>query len=236
VKGDQAIESRRNTFAVVTALALLLGGGVLYRALAAGYADLTAELPLPAGTLSGLPMAIASWTGRDVPVNERVIEATDTDDHVHRVYTLPGGGSVVLWIAYGVRARDLLPHRPEVCYPAGGWVLGDYQLADLTPRAGGTIPIRLMTFQRTGLRSDVARVLSYYLVDGEYSADASLLRSRAWRIGSRIRYVVQVQISCSNARSDAEADTLLKAFAEVSTPVLRECLEDAYTRQAGGGG
>ena len=70
------------------------------------------------------PLQIGPWNGSDTALDERLVKATDTDDHVSRSYVRSDGrGDVSLFIAYGVRFRDLMPHRPEVCYTGAGWTL-----------------------------------------------------------------------------------------------------------------
>ena len=106
--------------AIVAIVALLvIGGG--FRVLAARLNSTAGYEALEPGTLAGLPIQIGDWIGRDIPMGERIREATDTDDLLSRQYVRPSSGEVVhLYVAYGARARDLAPHRPEVCYRAAG--------------------------------------------------------------------------------------------------------------------
>ena len=121
---DNTSNSNVSTGAVI-ALVLLLVSGAGYRSLAAWYDQSSDSVAIPAGTLNGLlPLTLGEWTGRDEEVDEYVLQKTGTDDHVNRVYERKQGrDSVSLWIAYGVRLRDLMPHRPEVCYAGAGWAL-----------------------------------------------------------------------------------------------------------------
>src|ERR1051325_10495344 len=87
--------------------------------------------PMPPGTLARLPMNIGTWIGQDAPLSEDIIKATDTDDHVSRTYRRSSDNAAVgCWIGYGTRARDLMPHRPEVCYVGQGWTQQDTRTED----------------------------------------------------------------------------------------------------------
>ncbi len=166
-----------------------------------GFRALSAELSRPAHAvllgnedLARLPMQLGDWQGRAMALDEALIQATDTDAHISRVYT-NGTQSVVLFVAYGVRARDLMPHRPEVCYPGAGWTYRTGQSEQLALPDGTTLPCTIYRFDRGGLGQQSTAVLNYYIVDGQVSPDESLLRSRAWRGSGGIRYMTQVQIS-----------------------------------------
>lgn len=222
-----AIENRRSvTIAVVAAVVLMGASGVGYRVFARYLARPTDSTPLPPGTLARLPRHIGQWVGKDVPLEEALIAATDTDAIVNRVYSRTAGGEVVaLFIGYGVQARDLMPHRPEVCYPGAGWTLNDNDLVQLALRDGTTLDCRIYRFSRGALSSQDMTVLNYYIVDGQYCPDVSLLRSRAWRGSKGIRYMAQVQIACSDSplRGASGAVESVRSFAAEAAQAIR-CL------------
>ena len=219
----------RITAAVVTVVVLVVSG-VAYRVLAGRLARATHSVPLPPGTLARLPMRLGDWIGQDVRISEAVAEATDSDDLLHRSYVRRGEGqSVSLFVAYGVRARDLVPHRPEVCYPSSGWTLRDSSPAELPLPDGSTLACRIYEFAGGSLSANLVKVLNYYIVDGRYAADVSLLRSKAWRGSGGVNYVVQVQVSCDAGPpwSSQTALALTQAFAVESVPAIRALLLDA---------
>lgn len=67
------------------------------------------------------------------------------DNLVTRVYSAPGRPVVMFLVAYN-NAQDgvLQVHRPEVCYPVGGFVLSETQKIDL-PLGGNAIPSNVFT-------------------------------------------------------------------------------------------
>ena len=69
-------------------------------------------------------------------------------------------------------------------------------------------------------------VLNYYIVDGQYSPDVSLLRSKAWRGQGGIRYVAQIQIVCSAGTEAAiqAAEQAVRAFGAASAEPILACM------------
>ncbi len=220
--------SQAASAAAAVGLAVLLVSGGVYRAAERRLANLPAATLIPAGTLLTIPKELNDWRGTEVPLEERIVTATGTDDHLNRMYR-KGGQRVFLWIAYGVRLRDLFPHRPEVCYIGAGWLLDDTRDVVLTAADGRSLPCRMQHFRRGGLQADERTVLSYFLVGGQYSADVELLRRAAWRSGTEGRYSVQVQVSCPGPFRE-QAASLVQNFAVVASPRIREVLESAVAR------
>jgi EpsI family protein len=222
--------SRPAWLAAGIGLGTLLISGVGYRALAA-HLERGPDAPAIApGTLSRLPLQIGDWEGVEAPIDESIVRAADVDDYVNRRYTLRSNKhNVGLWVAFGVRARDLVPHRPEVCYPGAGWTLRDAETVVLQPDAAAApLRARILSFQPGGMDQRPQVVLNYYIVDGETCEDVSLLRSKAWRGQASIGYMAQVQITCRTnpARpTDAPADAV-RRFAVESFAPLRAMLHE----------
>jgi EpsI family protein len=232
------VESRRRgrlAGAALSAVFILVACGIGYRVLADRYTSVTASVRLERGAMGALPIELGDWRGQDVPLDERIILATDTDDHLYRVYQRTGGNeSLALFVAFGIRGRDLMPHRPEVCYPAAGMAMRGatdcrVETADQTP-----LDARILEFTGGTFGSSRITLLNYYIVDGENCPDVSLLRSRAWRFKGPIDYVVQVQIICARDMPSEAAQRSLREFASVLDPALRTLLSDLVSRSTGG--
>jgi EpsI family protein len=222
-------DQRPILLAAAVAATLMLSSGGAYR-LAAAYLDRpTDSVPLARGTLAkAFPLQIGGWQGRERPVEEAVVEGADCDDYISRAYAR-GAESVQLWVAYGVRARDLMPHRPEVCYPGNGYTLEDSHSLELPIGNGQKLDCRTYQFSRGGFGAGQMIVLNYYIVDGQYSPDVSLLRSRAMRGSSAIRYMAQVQVVASGGEGAGlkAAAQAVRAFAIDSAAALRSVMPDA---------
>jgi EpsI family protein len=195
--------------AAVAAGCLMLVFGLAYRVVAAKLEGPVGTAPISPEALARFPMQLGDWVGEDVPMDEAVARATDTDARLNRRYVRKGGlEAVSFYIATGVKARDLMPHRPEVCYTGAGWTRMDRRSVELPLSDSTKLPCNIMQFSRGVLNTQRVVVLDYYLVDGQYCADVSLLRSKAWRGSGTVRYVAQIQITTSiTATFDAVAAT-----------------------------
>lgn len=213
----------------IAAAAMLVVCGVAYRAAADRLGRLGEGVSLPHGTLGQVPLEIGGWKGADVALDPSVIRATDTDDLINREYrSAESGRAVALYVAYGIRLRDLAPHRPEVCYPSAGWTLQETRKIEVQGADGVPIACQVHTFRRGGLEAARLIVLNYYIVDGTYCADVSLLRSMQWRGGtSGGSYAAQVQIACSGLLNPQSAEEAVKAFAALAAPVVHGHLTQA---------
>lgn len=217
-------DRRRAILGVVTAFLLLLAGGASYRVLALHVGRPTRQAKISRGYLNKhLPLEIGSWMGRDLPLEEAVVRATSADDLVSRTYVWRSGIKAVgVFIAYGVRARDLVPHSPEVCYPGNGWSQESTRQAQLVLPDGRELQYRIYHFGRGGLDVRRTAVLNYYIVDDEYSPDKSLVRSKARLGSSGVRYVAQVQISCpASVAGDTASEEAVINFAAESAVLIR---------------
>lgn len=68
------------------------------------------------------------------------------DGLVTRTYTAPGQPPVMLLVAYSNLQDGMLQvHRPEVCYPAGGYSLSETRSVDIADGAGGTLPANVFS-------------------------------------------------------------------------------------------
>ena len=213
------LNPRPLTVAAVVASFLMLVFGVTYHVLAARLAAPVDTEAISQAALDLFPMDIGDWTGVETPIEERIVQATDTDAHLSRRYSRAGGlEAVSFYLASGVRARDLMPHRPEVCYTGAGWTLVDKDSAKLSLSDGTILPCNVMQFSQGALNKQGVLVLDYYLVDGQYCADVSLLRSKAWRGSGTVDYVAQVQIvtPVSSVMRAASAEALVSDFAVAS--------------------
>ena len=216
--------------AVVVAGFLLLVSSAAYRVLAARLAAPVNTTSMSPATLERLPLQIADWTGREVPLDEAIVRATDTDAHISRRYSRYNTSQYIqLYVAYGVRARDLMTHRPEVCYTGAGWTLINQRSMELPLSNGMELPCSIFQFSRGTLNTNKTVVLDYYIVDGQYCRDVSLLRSKAWRGSGTVRYVAQVQI-VTFITADLTADSaarIVRAFAVESASSISKLFESA---------
>jgi EpsI family protein len=204
--------------------------GATHRALTARLANPSGISSMSPDALQILPMQIGDWTGRDEPLDEAIIEATDTDAHISRQYSRYNTSEqVLLYIAAGKRARDLMPHRPEVCYTGAGWTRVKSDFVELPLDDETTLPCSLFQFSKGTLNNKNVIILDYYVVDGQFCRDISLMRSKIWRGSGSISYVAQVQIvtDITTDRTAEKAVKIISAFAEESAWSIFHVLERA---------
>ena len=221
----RAANFRASAFAACVASILMLAHTVSYRALAMKLEAPVTSSPLDPNMTRAFPMQIGEWGGEELPIDEDIRKRTDAEGHINRRYVRRGGlETVSFYLACGVRARDLMPHRPEVCYVGNGWTRTGRHSLELPLGDNMTLPCNLIQFARGALSTEKSVVLHYYIVDGEYSPDVSLLRSRAWRGSGTVGYVAQVQIVSSVARTQRadDATRLVSDFATESAPSIRD--------------
>ena len=135
--------SRRN---VLTGLALVGAAGVAY-----------ARQPQPGPTQLGkdgldgvIPKNFANWkfettSGLVLPPPDATADRL-YDEVLTRVYTRSDGQMVMFLVAYSSVQDGLLQlHRPEVCYPVGGYQLSQTVIQPITLANGDRVPARAFT-------------------------------------------------------------------------------------------
>jgi EpsI family protein len=208
--------------AVTTTVLLLTLTGASYRAAAHWFARSSDSAPLPPGTLARLPLDLEDWRGSEVSLDDSIVRRTDTDDHVNRTYVHRNGLELVsLFIAYGVKLRDLAPHRPEVCYPEAGWTLENSRTVEIPLENGSSLSCQVHRFHRGGLEQKRITVLNYYVVDGQYCPDVSLLRSKVWKRTNNQEYAAQVQIVASDSIAPGNSEDSVRRFAVACAQPIR---------------
>lgn len=110
-----------------------------------------AVTPLKTGELEGLiPTRIGQWnfetkSGLVLPPDDPLSDSLYSDI-LTRVYVSEGRPPVMLLIAYSNTQNGMLQvHRPEVCYPAGGYSLSETKIKSLDIAPGMKIPARFFS-------------------------------------------------------------------------------------------
>jgi len=221
---------RSPIFAAVTATIIMFVFGASHRAFTNRLTNSTSVSSMSPDALEKLPLQIGDWTGQEKPLDEAIIEATDTDAHISRQYSRHNTSEhVFLYIAAGQRARDLMPHRPEVCYTGAGWTRVGSDAKKLLLEDGKELPCNVFQFSKGALNTKNVIILDYYIVDEQLCRDISLMRSKIWRGSGTIEYVAQVQI-VTDITTDRTADVAFKIvsnFARESAKSIFQVLESA---------
>jgi hypothetical protein len=184
----------------LSAVVLLISSGITYRILTAHLkliVDTPIKLPV---SLSGFPLRIGNWVGKDVPIPENIQRVAKNDDFLNRLYVNKSTNQWAnVYIAYTARPRTMLGHRPETCYVGGGWIHDSTEKADFISSFSKHVSCLIHRFHMPAPRNNEVVVLNYYILNGQITADESGFSGVGIRTpniaGSPARYVAQVQIS-----------------------------------------
>jgi len=224
---QKEINIKRVVSASVIVFFLMFLFGLSHRILASKLLYTGNLPPIDPNALAGFPLDINDWTGREEPLDDVIIEATGTDAHINRIYIRNNGlDNVTLYVAFGQRARDLMPHRPEVCYVGAGWARIEKESVELSLEDGMKLPCTIMQFSKGVMEQKKIMILDYYIVDGEFSSDVELLRSKIWKGSGAVNYTAQIQISVpiQTIQDSEQAKETISDFAVDSAPLLKELL------------
>jgi EpsI family protein len=230
------LQSRLVIIAALTASFMMFVFGIAHRTLTARLANPEGVSSMSPDALEKIPMQINQWTGEEKPLDAVIIEATDTDAHVsRRYYRSNGSEQILLYIAAGKRARDLMPHRPEVCYTGSGWTRVASSSMELLLDDGMSLPCNVFQFKKGVLNTNKIIILDYYIVDGQFCRDISLLRSKIWRGSGAVKYVAQVQIIAEIKVNNTEepAMKMISDFARESAVSIMQVLEGVTNSEKG---
>src|SRR5579863_8609312 len=104
--------------------------------------------------LAELPMTLGDWTGKDVTLEKRIVDAVGADQLVDRAYTYRDGTKLTASCAVWLSPTEWVPHRPPLCYAANGWK--SIQSQSLALPNHPEVKIAVDTFEQSGARIVVA--------------------------------------------------------------------------------
>lgn len=137
IRGRTSLDRRK----VLLGLGMAAVSGVAYARL-----PVPNRPPLEADAFEGLiPDKIGEWrfmteSGLVLPPSDALSDRL-YDNLVTRAYANPAGQTLMMLIAYNNRQDGILQiHRPEICYPAGGYTLTETRAVDVALGAGGVLP------------------------------------------------------------------------------------------------
>lgn len=227
-KQRKKLNNRSLITAAFTAAFMMIIFGAAHRALTALLLNSEGLSSLSPDALETFPLQIKEWTGREEPLDEAVIEATDTEAYINRRYfRYNSSEQVCLYIAAGKRERDLMTHRPGVCYPDAGWTSINSSETDLSLDDGNSLPCSIFQFTKGPLNPRKIVILDYYIVDDQSCRDISQQRRKSWRGSGFVDYFIQVQILGEVPADQSEpTEKMVCDFACESYPFIFQVLED----------
>lgn len=123
---------------------------------------------MPEHPLAALPNTMAGWSGQEVPIAPRIIEAVGVDDYVSRAYIDGQNAPVLLYIGYYKSQRTgRTIHSPKNCLPGAGWAPVSSGRTLVTLPNGNKAPVNMYVIQK-GLEKQA--VLYWYQSHGRIIA------------------------------------------------------------------
>lgn len=228
-----------STVSVLAWAALLMAVGVVSRR----FDDQGEERALGAGLplLDSIPLTVGPWEGSDVPMDSRIVAAARTDAHVNRKYVHRESREVVdLYVAFTHRPINMLGHRPDVCYPANGWIAEPTIQLRLVPADQEPFDCLLHRFRR-GADADGEQlfVANYYVLPSGITTDWNTFAGLQWRRqnagATQDMFVAQIQVVGlalfpSRARKTMAS---VQEFAQAASPYIADALFRVGQKEAG---
>lgn len=175
-----------------------------------------AVTPLKAGALEGMiPSQIGRWSfetksGLVLPPDDPLSKSLYSDI-LTRVYVAEGRPPVMLLIAYSNTQNGMLQvHRPEVCYPAGGYALTETRTKSLDAAPNVQIPTRFFSAESASRSEQVM----YWTRIGDTSP-TSWVDQRVAVVRANLKQVIPdgVLVRISTVHPDyASAEPILAEF------------------------
>jgi EpsI family protein len=162
-----------------------------------------------------LPLVLGEWRGEAVALDPEMFKAIGAEMAMDRRYRNRRGQAVSLHVAVFQLSRpQALPHSPEVCYPAGGWQLGE-PLPISLDQGGKTVnAAKLLPAERRG---ETVYVLYWYQIDGHayYTGDRQRQLTLALRGRPARPPIVKVMLQTAASSPEDAEKILLPLAAEV---------------------
>jgi EpsI family protein len=212
----------------------LVGGALVATAVLAARGSMWGEsqTPTAANSLADIvPDRFGPWknspaNGVLIPTAEAPAE-TGYDDLLTRYFVDDAGRTIMFLVAYGAaQSGNTQLHRPEACYPAAGFSLGDSARTSLEDPAGTKIDARTLTATKPGR---IEQILYWSRVGATFPTDSASQSLAVIRQSLGGNAPDGALVRMSTLSSDrASALTLLRLFAndllQQPAPSLRRLL------------
>ena len=188
---------------------LLLAAFVLLHSVSHG------EAIVPHNALRELPYTLGSWTGKEQPLEERIVQAVGVSDYTNRIYFSQQDGFVQLYVGYyaSQRTGDTI-HSPKNCLPGAGWDPIQAGYAKIVIPGGRQIVVNEYVIQQ-----GLDKALVFYWYQGRGRVIASEYLGKFWMVadaisrnrtdGALVRLITPMNDSAEKARARLESFTQL---------------------------
>ena len=156
--------------------AVLLGAFILLHSVSHG------EPVVPHQPLRDLPYMIGTWTGRESPLSERIVQAVSVSDYTNRIYFSDRIAPVQLYVGYyaSQKTGDTI-HSPKNCLPGAGWDPVRSGFATISVAGGRKIVVNEYV-----IKQDEKKELVFYWYQGRGRVIASEYAGKFWMVADAI--------------------------------------------------
>lgn len=203
---------RKGNFIIAVILLATTAAGVFY-------ISSIKKMPVMDVRLLDFPMKVGEWSGRNLPMNERVYEILGTDKVLLREYVNKHDEKVWLAVVYGEQKRQSF-HPPEYCYLGSGNVeLLDKDKTLIELGEQGYMKVNKLLFQMGKYR----HLVFYWFTAGDKMTE-NYYKQQVYFVMNQLKYrrssgtLVRVSTSITNG------DT--KSATERSERFIREVLKE----------
>lgn len=179
----------------------------------------TESCPFP---LKSIPTTLGGWKlvdGGDRSLDPLTMRITGGTDHLLRTYVDElTGVSLVALILFGP-VEPVIPHTPEVCYPACGFTLAD-EVSDRVIQSEGGITSRFRSavYAKSGGRTSLREEVYYsFRLEGQWSPDVGSGRKFPRRNPSVFKVQVQRRVADRERR---DGDDPIEQFLKYLIPAI----------------
>ena len=188
---------------------LLVGTTVFLHILSHG------EAVVPRAPLRELPYTLCSWTGKEQPLDSRIVQAVGVSDYSNRLFFNQFDPPVQLYVGYyaSQRTGDTI-HSPKNCLPGAGWDPVQSGYATIAVPDGRKIVVNEYVIQQ-----GLDKQLVFYWYQGRGRVVASEYAGKFWMVadaitrnrtdGSLVRLVTPMNDAENKARARLESFTQL---------------------------
>jgi EpsI family protein len=205
---------------VVTAL-MLLTSAFLLRTMRAESVPTREPLAL-------CPIVIGPWQGAITqPFDEQTLKVLGVDEYINRLYAMPDGGLVSLYVGYyGSQRQGDTMHSPLNCLPGAGWTPVSFTRIPISVARNdqAAAPEERITVNRYLIEKGLDRQVVVYWYQGHGRVVASEYAAKVHMVLDAIRTNrtdgALVRIVAPVTTTEAEAEQRAVDFARVLYPLL----------------
>jgi len=149
--------------------------------LLAGYVLAFPPRSIEGTMLASCPTMLAGMPGKDLPLEQAVLDDLDPDDHLLRLHERPDGLPVWLVVTYFQNAR-LGAHDPYLCYRSQGFQIAPLPDGHLETALG---PVHYKMFEASNGRRQELVLYFWYTSGGRVLAEVGEWRDQMFLQGLR---------------------------------------------------